>query len=429
MKKSFVFNFMIIIFACFILAPCLYSEDENEEQLTQELKKTALKVYMDCRRCDMDYIRTEITFVNFVRDRQEADVHVLVTTQRTGAGGREYTLAFIGQKDYTDLQNTLQYVSNRTETDDDVRRGLVHVLKMGLVPYIARTPISDFVSVSFKKTVEPTSVEDKWNFWVFNIGFRGFFSGEKSRNYSSIRGNFSANRVTPESKLRMSLSANYNESNFEVDDEKIVSTSDSESFSGLYVKSLNEHWSVGAWFSLDSSTYSNVKINISPAPAVEFNLFPYSESTRRQLRFLYKIAYSYYQYREETIYDKTSENLWQESLSITFEMKEPWGEASASLEGSHYFHDLSKYRLRLFGELSLKLFKGFSFDIDGGYSRIHDQLSLPKEEASLDEILLQRKELATNYDYFLSVGFSYTFGSIYSNVVNPRFGGRGWRRY
>jgi len=428
MKKSFVLNFMIIIFACFILASCLYSKDENEDQLTQELKKTALKVYLDCWRCDMDYIRTEVTFVNFVRDRQEADVHVLVTTQRTGAGGWEYTLAFIGQKDYVDLQNSLKYVSNRTDTRDEVRKGLVHVLKMGLIPYIARTPISDYVSISFKRAVEPTSVEDKWNFWVFNIGLRGSFSGEKSRNYSSLRGYFSANRVTPESKLRMSLSANYNESNFEVDDEKIVSTSDSESFSGLYVKSLNEHWSVGAWFSLDSSTYSNVKINISPAPAVEFNLFPYSESTRRQLRFLYKIAYSYYQYREETIYDKTSENLWQESLSITFEMKEPWGEASASLEGSHYFHDLSKYRLRLFGELSLKLFKGFSFDIDGGYSRIHDQLSLPKEEASLDEILLQRKELATNYDYFLSVGFSYTFGSIYSNVVNPRFGGRGWRR-
>jgi len=35
----------------------------------------------------------------------------------------------------------------------------------------------------------------------------------------------------------------------------------------------------------------------------------------------------------------------------------------------------------------------------------------------LDEVLLQRKELATEYDYSISVGFSYTFGSVFSNVA------------
>lgn len=54
--------------------------------------------------------------------------------------------------------------------------------------------------------------------------------------------------------------------------------------------------------------------------------------------------------------------------------------------------------------------------------RNHDQLNLPKGDASLDEILLRRRELATDYDYHISIGLSYTFGSVYSNVVNPRFG-------
>jgi len=44
-------------------------------------------------------------------------------------------------------------------------------------------------------------------------------------------------------------------------------------------------------------------------------------------------------------------------------------------------------------------------------------------EVSLDDLLLQRKELATSYNYAVSVGFSCSFGSVYSNVVNPRFGG------
>ena len=54
---------------------------------------------------------------------------------------------------------------------------------------------------------------------------------------------------------------------------------------------------------------------------------------------------------------------------------------------------------------------------------IHDQLSLIKGEATLEQVLLRRTMLETNYSYYFSFGLSYTFGSIYSNVVNPRFGG------
>ena len=45
-----------------------------------------------------------------------------------------------------------------------------------------------------------------------------------------------------------------------------------------------------------------------------------------------------------------------------------------------------------------------------------------KGGASLEEVLLQRRQLETTYNYFFQVGFSYSFGSIFSNVVNPRFG-------
>ena len=55
----------------------------------------ALRVFLDCGRCDQDFMRTEITFVDFVRDRHDAQVHVLVTMQATG-GGTEYSMAFIG---------------------------------------------------------------------------------------------------------------------------------------------------------------------------------------------------------------------------------------------------------------------------------------------------------------------------------------------
>ena len=160
------------------------------------------------------------------------------------------------------------------------------------------------------------------------------------------------------------------------------------------------------------------------APALEYNFFPYSQSTRRQLRCLYRVGFHSVNYIEQTIFNKTKENLFNESLTLSLEIREPWGSASTSLEGSHYFHDFSKNRLELRGFLSFQLFRGFSINLSGRYDRVRDQLSLPIEGASLDEILLQRKELATNYEYSIDIGFSYTFGSVYSNVVNPRFGGR-----
>jgi len=149
-------------------------------------------------------------------------------------------------------------------------------------------------------------------------------------------------------------------------------------------------------------------------------------STRRQLRVLYKIGFGSYRYREETLYGKTSENLFSESLSVTLDLNEPWGTAEFSLEGSHFFHDFNKNRLEVSCELSLRIYKGLSLDIEGNYEKIRDQLSLPAEGATLEEILLRQRELASGYRYSIEVGLSFRFGSLFSNVVNPRFGDGDW---
>jgi hypothetical protein len=125
---------------------------------------------------------------------------------------------------------------------------------------------------------------------------------------------------------------------------------------------------------------------------------------------------------DSTIYDKIRENLWLHSLSASYEVVQKWGTIDFVLEYSNYLHDWSKNNLSLDGYLSLRIAKGLSVSFGGGASLIHDQLNLVKQDLTYDEILLQRKELATQYSYFLSLGLTYTFGSIYNNVVNPRFG-------
>ncbi len=401
---------------------------DNPKPKVEDLRESALKVFIDCRGCDRDFFRQEITYINYVRDRTDADVHVLITDQQTGSGGREYTFAFIGLKDFKGLDYTQVYVSTPNDTPDEIRRAQVEVLERGLFPYVAKTPLASYFYLDFRQKLEPTAVKDPWNFWVFSISLDGRISGEQSRNSRSIDVNFSANRVTPEIKIRMGLSGEFDRREYDYEDEYIESVSDEKDFSGMVVKSIGEHWGMGGWVEAESSTYSNLDLYFTIAPAIEYNVFPYSESTRRQLRFLYRIGYNHANYIEETIFKKMSETLFNQSLTLSLQIREPWGNASTSLEGSHYFHDLSKYRIELWANLDIRVFKGLSLDIFGRYERIHDQLSLPVGEATLEEVLLARKELATNYEYSISVGLRYTFGSVYSNVVNPRFGRTRFRR-
>lgn len=413
---------ILFMAAVFFFSPALAGQETDIEAL----KKGAPKVYIDCAACDIDYIRTEITFVNYVRDRKEAQVHVLVTTLRTGSGGQEYTLSFLGQNEFAGVNDVQKYFSNPTETDDEIRWGLVRALKIGLMTYVARTPIASRIAISYQKEEKEEAVRDRWKSWVFSLSTSGYFSGEESYTYHSLRLNLSANRVTPELKIRLSLAGSHYLSQYRYDTETIKSTLEGYDFNGLAVFSLGEHWSVGGYLKASSSTYQNVRFSLSPSPAVEYNFFPYAQSTRRQLRCLYSLKFAAVRYREETIFDKISERLWGQSLSITLDLKEKWGTISTTLAGSHYFHDFSKYNLTLFTALSLNLTKGLNIFAWGGGSMIHDQINLAKGGATLEEVLLRRKQLATSYNYFFSIGLSYTFGSIFTNVVNPRFGDGGY---
>ena len=385
-------------------------------------RSSAVRLFLDCGRCDQEYIRSEITYVNYVRDRNDAHVHLLITSQQTGGGGKEYTETFIGQLEYAGSNDTLRFTTKQSDTDDMVRKELVRVAKVGLMRYVAKTPLAEHIEISFNKPASPTAVVDPWNNWVFRTRINTYFNGEKSRSYISVYGNVSANRVTPDSKLHFSANFSHDESKFEIDDEILRSIGRGKGGRTNVVFSVSDHWSAGVFGNVFSSTFDNVDVALFLGPAIEYDLFPYSESTNRQLRLSYSIKYVYGDYDEETIYDKTIEHLAQHELTVALEMKQTWGSVSATLEGSNFLHDFKKNKLDLFSQLSIRIMEGLSLDVFGSVSYIHDQLSLPKGSATTEEILLQRRALETQYRYFGSVGLSYTFGSIFNNVVNPRFG-------
>jgi hypothetical protein len=383
------------------------------------------RVFLDCPGADIGGLQKGIAFVEWVAAAADAQVVVTLASEPGPAGEPVEILSFRGQKEFLGDDEAIRVPRPPLPMTDDRTAALNQSLKLGLMRYVGKTPVARRVDISLLDKVKPTSVADPWNFWVFSLSADGFFMGYETYTSRSVSGSLSANRTTPDWKIRLSAGGSSNKSVYKYEGEEIESASESRSFQGTVVRSLDDHWSVGGYLSVYSSTYGNYDLYARIAPAVEFDLFPYSESTKRQLRFLYMLGFDLVRYDEETIFDKTRENLLSHELRISLELNRKWGTMSVGLEGSNYLHDFRKNRLELEGELSVRLFKGLSFNIDGGGSRIRDQLNLAKGGASFEEVILRRKQLATDYDYYFSVGLSLTFGSVRSNVVNPRFGSGG----
>lgn len=387
------------------------------------LRKDALSVYFNCPDCDMDYVKKGITFINYVRDKNDAQLYILVTSMNTGSGGGEYKLFFIGLKEFTGRNDTLTYNTLPTSTEDEKRVMGNQMLKLGLMPYVAKTPLAKNISIAYESNEQIDKVVDPWKSWVFNINGQGYLSGEESHKWQYLYSYIEASKITEKMKLDISASYSFNKNIYKIDSVTNVTTlTNSKSLNVLYVKSLGEHWSAGGTSHIQTSSYSNQKLRYLIAPAIEFDAFKYSESTRRQLRFLYEIGVEHDDYIDTTIYNKISENLFSQTLTVAFKEVETWGSISASLYGDTYFHDFTKNSLGLSASVDIRLFKGLSLSLTGDAYLIHDQLSLPKGGASEQEILTQQKQLASQYSYSTSIGLTYTFGSIYNNVVNPRFG-------
>ena len=396
-----------------------------------------MMVFLDCEPfiCDFDHFRREVAFISYVRDRLDAQLHVLVTSQGTGAGGEEYTLQFIGMEERAGKEDTLQYVSLPDETGEETRSGLVQAFKLGLVRFVAPTSIGPHLGITYRgpqgeRTVEPA--EDPWDLWVFRVRVSGEVEGESKTDSRSLDGSISASRTTEELKLDFSARGDWNEERFELNPgEESTYTRRNFDVEGTVVWSLGAHWSAGGSASASASTRQNQDLTLRGGPALEYNIYPYAESTHRQITFLYKVEVASFNYEEVTLFNETSETRMTHSLEIASAFEQPWGELDVSLEGSNFLDDFDQHRLELFSRIEIRLFRGLSLDIRGSAARVKDQIYEPLEDIPEEDIYLRRRELGTDYRYSVDIGFNFTFGSVFNNVVNPRMstGGRGDREH
>ncbi len=376
---------------------------------------------------DQDFIREQIPIVNYVRDKEVADVHIMITRHGAGRAGTNYSISFIGGRGFRGINHELTYWAPSTNSSDDTRRGYTNMIKIGLVQYIASTSLVNRIIVDYdydakaiilENDIEPET--DPWNSWVFEVYGGGNFRKEELQSNVSSRFGFFADRITEDWKVRFRPYFNFSKRTYISGEDTIISSSHRHGHEAYIVKSINDHWSVGVFNSSLSSTFHNARFNIDLVPAIEYSYFPYHEATRRSITLAYRLGGGYREYIETTIFAKDNEFIFTQSLEATARFQQPWGNFRAGISGSHFFHDLSINRARVFANVNVRIFQGFALNLNTNVNLINDLISIPAGDLSIEEILLEQRQQATSYNVSGSIGITYTFGSDFSAAYNPR---------
>lgn len=414
----------------------------------QEPAGELINLFFECPTVgcgDPDYLRREVPFVNWMRDPADADVHVLVTSQATGGGGRLYTVTFMGLGRFAGDDQELTHSTAGDATADEQRTRLVERLRLGLVRYVQGTAAADLLSVTYgadgagpagqpgppggAPAPGASPQADSWDFWVFSLNASTNANGEATSKFSNTSGRVNANRTTEAWKIDLGVNYFQRVQEFEFTTggvtQSIEEIQKDWGANALVVRSVADHWAVGLRANAGSSTRNNQDLRLALQPGLEFNFFPYAESSRRSLTLQYLAGPEHFEYDERTIFGYTTETRLQESLTAGLSLIQPWGRWSTSVTAAHYLHDPKKSNVTLFGNVNIRLFRGFSVFANANYQWLRDQIYLSAEDATPEQVLLRQRQLETSYRYFYNIGIQYRFGSIFNNVVNPRFGGGG----
>jgi len=381
-------------------------------------------LFIKCDRCDNNFLKNEINYVNHVREQGLADIQLFIYRNRNANNGNRYSLDFIGKNKFSDKKLSLVLDTNPRLTRDEVRNALKRKIDIGLVYFLIETDISNKINISYDSVTnnsnsnEPSS--DKWKNWVFQSAGEVNFENETSRKESNIRIEFDADKVTNKIKLQFDIDFERSNNKYENDDNIFISKRNRKSFGAKSVWSINNKWSAGFNAGANGDTYQNIDFRYYIMPAIEYSFFPYYEFVRREMVINYRIGYGYRNYIEETIYNKLEENVYLHQLAFETRFRQPWGEIYTNLRGKTFLQDPSKNSFSLDSWFSIRIFEGLAVRFGGEIEIIRDQLSLPKGNASIEDLLLQQQEIATDFRSEFRIAIGYTFGSAFNNYLNSR---------
>ena len=281
LKTRCVFPGIILFGFLLFYSSALYAQVTNADSLW---RNSAPKLYIqDETYLDLNYIKSEIIFVNYVRERHDADIQIIVTRQSTAGGGKEFSLTYEGIGNFRDINYVLKQTIKPDATDDEIRKLLVATIKRGLVPYIAHTDLRDRIDIQFTPPSAPTNVSDPWHNWVFSANLDGYANGVKSYLYLYYELYPEIKRVTDKDKLDISGGVSVNQRRFENDSTVDIFTTRSYYGDAFYAQKLSNHLTAGGWIGYQTSDYNNIRLGLSAAPKFEYNFVSYSEYVRHKI--------------------------------------------------------------------------------------------------------------------------------------------------
>lgn len=383
-----------------------------------------IRLFVECARCDPNYMREQLQFVNLVRDPGLADVHVIVSSLETGSGGEAYTIEAIRRTGPV-RRDTITLHIPVDATSIELRNMLARGVKIAVIPFLREADVLSRLDVTYaapKDANATRGANDRWKQWVFRVSASGDVQADE--NYGTIgwRGGISSSRVTDAMKFSLTVNSDYSRSRYTLGDSStLIRHQRAWTARSLAVWSLTSHASAGLTATASSSVFQNTKFLFRALPAIEVNLLPYSEATRRQAVVRYALGAHSARYVDSTIHGKLRETRGVQELKVLGDIREPWGGAWARVGWSQYLHDGSKRRFNFDFNIDWRIRAGLSYFVGGSYSYTRDQLHIPGVNLSDEDRLLRLRELQSGYSTYTAMGLSFTFGSVFNNVVNQRF--------
>ena len=382
-------------------------------------QENKVKAYLDCERCDENFIKQETSFLEYVRDQDLADLVILIRDIWNPSGGRSYEIEIDGNKEYKDLASSTTVFGYSSDTSSSLRDKLVNKLKLALVPFLdkAEYDLNVKIDTNFE---DIKTIDDKWNNWVFELSGTYESDKEESRKTNRYEIQFEIDKVTEDWRIGIDLERDERNRKFYSDDNVYLSNRKTTSFRGRVVRSISDHFSAGVFFGAFQNTYENIDFNRYIAPAIEYSFFPYEDVLSKEITLAYRIGTGKRNYIEKTIYGYENQTLTSQTLTLNIRYRQKWGNISSYIDGTQFFNDGTKKRFSFRSDLDIRIFEGLAVRFSGNVSLIREQYSLAAGSTSVEDLLLQQRRIASDYETNFSIGLSYTFGSIYNSIINTR---------
>ncbi|MGB0396008.1 MAG: hypothetical protein ACPGC6_04490 [Flavobacteriaceae bacterium] len=380
-----------------------------------------IKVFLSCR-CDDDFIKQNTLVFDYVRDRTLSDIEVFVFEITNAGGGRNYSFEYKGKNDFQNMDNEISIDIPSNLTFVESREQLLKTFKLGMVYFLQNTTFQNQLEVTFhNEKDQPGELSlDQWKNWVFEVSGSFNFENERSIKEEEYNLGLEVDRVTEMWRIRSDFGMRRSVKFFSGDEESYNSERKRTFFSGSVVKSLSNHFSTGVFGYYLNDTFRNYRSFVNFSPALEYNFIPYSEVLTREITLAYKVGYNFYEYFEKTIYGFLNQKMFNQSLTLNLRYREKWGSIYSYLVASQFLDQPDQNRLTLNNNINLRIVRGLSLRISGNFQLIRDQINLPQGEASIEDLLLRQRQISTDFQNRISLGLSYTFGSIFNNIVNTR---------